>query len=122
MTRAGGERHGHARGDVTTSRCCPTHRVTSGMSAGAMSPASATTSGTAASARPTTSDAPGAAQPTGAVSGVAGRSLVQYRHFVAANGMSLDKHAGHVFIGAGSPNTVVPLRAMIILYGTTMVK
>jgi len=41
---------------------------------------------------------------------------------VAATGRSSDKHAGQVFTGAGSPNTVSPRRAMIVLYGTTMTK
>jgi acetyl esterase/lipase len=51
-----------------------------------------------------------------------GCSVPQYLHFDAATGRSSDRHAGHVFTGAGSPNTVSPRRAMSVLYGTTMMK
>ena len=45
----------------------------------------------------------------------AARSVPQYLHFVAATGRSSERHAGHVFTGAGSPKTVSPRRARIAL-------
>jgi hypothetical protein len=53
---------------------------------------------------------------------MAGWSVPQYLHFVAAGGRSSDKHAGHVLTGAGEPNTVTPRFAEIALYGITMAK
>jgi hypothetical protein len=38
--------------------------------------------------------------------------LAQYLHLVASAGTSSDLHSGQVFVGTGSPNTVVPLRFM----------
>ena len=35
-------------------------------------------------------------------------SVPQYLHLLAAAGRSSDKHAGQVFVGPGSPNTVTP--------------
>ena len=39
---------------------------------------------------------------------LAGTSLVQCGHRVAASARSPDWQNGHVFVGSGSPNTVVP--------------
>src|SRR5579875_2617018 len=40
--------------------------------------------------------------------GTAARSAVQWLHRVASTGRSVDMQRGHVLVGAGSPNTVVP--------------
>ena len=36
----------------------------------------------------------------------------QYLHVLAAGFRSSERHAGHVLVGGGSPNTVLPRRAM----------
>jgi hypothetical protein len=43
----------------------------------------------------------------------------QYLHLLAAAGRSLDRQAGQVLVGGGSPNTTFPRRAWILRYGTT---
>ncbi len=45
----------------------------------------------------------------------AGWSVPQYLHFEAAAGRSVDRQAGQVLTGAGSPNTVCPRRACTCL-------
>src|SRR5580704_4211134 len=61
------------------------------------------------------------AAPTGS-GATGGCSVPQYLHLEAAAGRSLDRHAGQVFSGGGSPNTTCPRRAWIALYGITMRK
>ena len=51
-----------------------------------------------------------------------GWSVPQYLHLLAAAGRSLDRQAGQVLTGAGSPNTTCPRRAWTALYGTTIRK
>ena len=46
----------------------------------------------------------------------------QCLHFVAAGFKSSDRHAGQLLVGAGSPNTTLPCRAMTALYGSTITK
>ena len=48
--------------------------------------------------------------PTGS-GATGGCSVPQYLHLEAAAGRSLDRHAGQVFTGAGSPKTTCPRRA-----------
>ena len=49
-------------------------------------------------------------------------SAPQCLHFVAAGFRSSERHAGQVLVGGGSANTVLPIRAMTYLYGTTIRK
>src|SRR5215469_1313099 len=42
-------------------------------------------------------------------------SVPQCLHLVAAGSRSSDRHAGQVLVGAGSPNTVLPSRAITVL-------
>ena len=44
------------------------------------------------------------------VQAATGSSLAQYLHLVAATGMSVDWHWGHVLAGGGSPKTAWPRR------------
>ena len=54
--------------------------------------------------------------PYGVDGGLTGAtSLPQYLHLVAPRGRSSDKQAGHVFTGAGGPNTVWPRRLDVYL-------
>ena len=45
----------------------------------------------------------------------AARSEPQCLHLVAAGFRSSDRHAGQVLVGGGSPNTILPCRAMTAL-------
>ena len=66
-------------------------------------------------ATPTPSEPAGRLRHPGQAVVTVGCSVPQYLHFEAAAGRSLDRQAGQVLTGVGSPNTVCPRRACTCL-------